>query len=238
MNPRTVSREEWLVARRALLAKEKELSRRRDELGQQRRALPSVRIEKTYAFTGPKGRETLPTLFAGRSQLVVYHFMFAPDWDVGCKSCSFWADHFDAMTAHLNARDVTFAVVSRAPLAKLAAFARRMGWKFTWLSSADSDFNFDFGVSFAPEAGNPPEPTYNYQPKTGPMAELPGLSVFLKDDTGAVFHTYSCFARGLDILNGTYNVLDLVPKGRDEAGLPFTMSWVRFHDEYGTTVPG
>jgi predicted dithiol-disulfide oxidoreductase (DUF899 family) len=224
-----VSRETWLRARKALLAKEKKFTRLRDELSASRRALPRVRIDKDYVFEGPKGPVSLAQLFEGRSQLVVYHFMFGPDWKEGCPSCSFWSDHFDAAKPHLNARDVSFAVVSRAPLKKFAPFKRRMGWKFPWVSSHANDFNYDFDV--APRPGK--KGTYNFAPSTGSMSELPGLSVFCRDKSGAIYHTYSCYARGLDMLNGTYQLLDLVPQGRDEAGLPWPMAWVRYHDRYG-----
>jgi predicted dithiol-disulfide oxidoreductase (DUF899 family) len=230
---RIVSRDEWLEARRQLLAQEKDFTRQRDELSRQRRALPWVRIDKAYAFDGPNGRETLPALFDGRHQLVVYHFMFSPDWETGCKSCSFWADNFDGIVAHLNQRDVTFVAISRAPLPKLQAFATRMGWRFKWMSSSPCDFNFDFQVSFTPQdlAG---EVTYNFAMHKTSMSDLPGISVFYKDAEGTVFHTYSCYARGLDMLNAAYQVLDLVPKGRDEADLPYPMAWVQLRDQYGT----
>lgn len=228
---RIVSRTEWIEARRALLAEEKELTRLRDRLSQARRDLPWVRVEKPYVFDTARGKQTLPGMFDGRSQLVVYHFMFGPDWEAPCKSCSFWADSLERNVVHLNARDVTVAAVSRAPLARLDAFKRRMGWTFTWVSSGGSDFNYDFGVSFRPDDK---AATYNYAPKTSAMAELPGISVFHKDDDEAVFHTYSCYARGLDMMNATYQYLDLVPKGRDEADQkPYAMAWVRYRDSYG-----
>ena len=227
-----VSREEWLAARKALLAKEKEFTRLRDDLGRRRRELPWVRIDKPYAFDGPRGKETLADLFEGRSQLVVYHFMFNPAANEGCRHCSFWADNFNPIGVHLNHRDVTFVAISRAPLAKLQSFQKRMGWSFKWLSAAETDFNYDFGVSFRPEDLEKGTATYNYAPFTEKMADREGVSVFHKDEKGAVFHTYSAYARGIDLLNTAYNYLDLVPKGRDEDGLEFTQAWVRHHDRY------
>jgi predicted dithiol-disulfide oxidoreductase (DUF899 family) len=226
-----VSREAWLAARRQHLAKEKEFTRLRDRLSAERRELPWVRVEKDYVFDGPAGQETLAELFAGRSQLIVYHFMLGPGWDEGCPSCSFLADHFDGALPHLQARDVTFVAVSRAPLPEIQAFQRRMGWRFKWVSSYGSDFNYDFHVSFTKEELAQGKVDYNYALAEG-YDELPGLSVFYKDADGVVFHTYSAYARGLDILLGAYNYLDLVPKGRDEAELPWTMAWVRHHDRY------
>ena len=223
----------WVEARKKLLAHEKELTHLRDRVAEERRALPWERIQKDYVFDTPAGKRTLAELFEGRRQLVVQHFMFGPDWKEGCKSCSFMADHVDGALAHLAARDVTFVAVSRAPLAQLEAFRERMGWHFTWVSSYLTDFNRDFGVSFTPKesAGTG---TYNYHEVAQPFEELPGISVFYRDDDGAIFHTYSCYARGLDMLNGAYHWLDLVPKGRDETGPPNThkMTWVRLHDEY------
>jgi predicted dithiol-disulfide oxidoreductase (DUF899 family) len=229
---RLVGREEWLAARKALLAAEKDLTRQRDALSRQRRALPWTRVDKAYVFDGPDGPETLADLFAGRRQLIVYHFMFAPDWELGCKSCSFWADHFDGVLPHLQARDTTLVAISRAPLAKLQAQARRLGWRFKWLSSGGCDFNYDFDVSHEPEALARGEGIYNYAPRTGSVTELPGVSVFFKDAAGAVSHTYSCYARGIEPVNTTYGLLDLTPLGRDEAGLPHSMAWVRLHDDY------
>lgn len=228
-----VERAAWVAARRQLLAKEKEFTRLRDQLSQRRRELPWVRVEKPYVFRGPDGDRSLTDLFGGRRQLIVFHFMFAPDWQAGCKSCSFWADTFNGIIEHLNQRDVSFAAISRAPLAKLQAFARRQGWRFNWLSSQDSDFNFDYQVSFSAEDLAKGTVTHNYEQRETTMSDLPGLSVFCRSADGAVFHTYSCYARGLDMLNGAYQLLDLVPKGRDEAGLPYPMAWVRIRDEYG-----
>jgi predicted dithiol-disulfide oxidoreductase (DUF899 family) len=227
-----VSHEEWTEARKALLAREKEFTRLRDELSRARRDLPRERVEKDYVFEGPNGRETLAGLFDDRSQLVVYHFMFGPDWERPCKSCSFWADNFNGIIPHLNQRDVTFVAISRAPLEKLQARAKRMGWTFKWVSSLGNDFNFDYGVSFTPEQVASGEIPYNYEKHKAHGSEMPGISVFFKDEAGRIFHTYSCFARGLDMLNTAYHYLDLVPKGRDEDGLPFTMDWVRLRDEY------
>jgi len=229
--PNVVSRDEWLKARRAHLAAEKEFTRRRDELSRQRRELPWEKVEKNYVFEGPDGPQTLADLFAGRSQLIIYHFMLGPNWEEGCKSCSFLADHFDATRIHLAHRDVTLAVVSRAPLPRLQAFQERMGWRFPWLSAFGTDFQRDYGVHFTKEelAG---EVNYNYAKQRFGSEEAPGLSVFYMDRPGEIFHTYSAYARGLDPLVGTYQLLDLVPKGRDEEGLAFTMSWVRHHDKY------
>jgi predicted dithiol-disulfide oxidoreductase (DUF899 family) len=226
-----VSQEEWLVARKAHLAKEKELTRLRDQLSTERRDLPWVKVEKRYVFDGPDGQETLADLFGGRSQLLVYHFMFGPDWEQGCPSCSYLADHIDGANLHLPQRDVTLLAVSRAPLTQLEAFKERMSWRFKWVSSYANDFNRDFHVSFTKEELANGKVDYNYGMVEG-YDELPGLSAFYKDENGAVFHTYSTYARGLDILIGAYNYLDLAPKGRDEAALPWTMAWVRHHDRY------
>lgn len=229
-NDRVRSKKEWIAARKELLAREKELTRLRDRVSEQRRRLPWVAVEKRYVFDGERGETTLADLFAGRSQLVVYHFMFGPDWEVGCKSCSFWADNFDGIIPHLEQRDVAFAVVSRAPLAKLRAFAERLGWSFEWVSSLRSDFNFDFGVSFSPEEIATGEIPYNYGVQRAFGEEMPGISVFFREGE-TVFHTYSCYARGLDMMNTAYHYLDLVPKGRDEADGP--MAWLRLRDQYG-----
>jgi predicted dithiol-disulfide oxidoreductase (DUF899 family) len=227
-----VSQEEWIEARKRFLAKEKEFTRRRDELSRERRALPWARVEKHYAFDGPQGKETLAELFAGRHQLIVQHFMFEPGWNAGCKNCSFWADGFNGFVAHLEQRDLAFVAVSVAPLDKLTAFKRRMGWNFKWVSSAGTDFNRDFHVSETPEERVKGQSDYNYRLAGAPFGpERPGISVFYRDDD-AIFHTYSCYARGLDMLNGAYHYLDLVPKGRDEGELPDPMAWVRLHDEY------
>jgi predicted dithiol-disulfide oxidoreductase (DUF899 family) len=229
-----VSTEAWLEARKRLLTKEKAFTRLRDELSAERRELPWVRVDKTYVFEGPDGRETLPELFGGRSQLVIYHFMFDPDWEEPCKSCSFWADSFERNIVHLNARDVTLLAVSRAPLERLESFKKRIGWTFKWASSGGNDFNYDYNVSFRPDDIARGEESYNFGPKTSAMTELPGISVFYKDSDGAVYHTYSCYARGLDMMNVAYQYLDLVPKGRDEAEQkPHPMAWVRYRDAYG-----
>ena len=231
MDHAVVSQSEWLAARKALLAKEKEFSKARDQLSAARRDLPWVKVEKNYVFDGPNGKETLAELFGGRSQLIVYHFMLGPGWTNGCPSCSFLADHFDGAAIHLAQRDVTLVVVSRAPLAEIEAYKKRMGWKFKWVSSYGTDFNHDFHVSFTPEEKARGKVEYNYTMTEFPSEEAPGLSAFIKDG-GGVFHTYSSYARGLDILIGAYNFLDFAPKGRDEAGLPWGMAWVRRHDEY------
>jgi predicted dithiol-disulfide oxidoreductase (DUF899 family) len=228
-----VSRDEWLAARKAHLAKEKDLTRQRDELSRQRRELPWVRVEKPYVFDGPDGKETLADLFGGHSQLIVYHFMLGPEWAEGCKSCSFLADHIDGSVIHLAHRDVTFVVVSRAPLPKIDAFKKRMGWRFKWVSSYGSDFNSEYYVSFTKDDLTKGKTYYNYDLRESQSeGEAPGASVFYKDRTGDIFHTYSAYARGLDMLVGAYNYLDLTPKGRDEDGLPFTMDWLRHHDRY------
>jgi len=229
-NHPVVSHEKWLAARTALLAKEKEFTKLRDALSRERRALPWEKVEKPYAFDGPNGKETLAQLFGNRSQLVVYHFMFNPASDEGCKHCSFWADHYDATGIHLNHRDVSLAVISRAPLAKLQAFQKRMGWRFKWLSSATNDFNYDYQASFRPETIQSGKVYYNYATSSMDMQDREGISVFYQDESGTVFHTYSCYARGIDMVNGTYQFLDLVPKGRDEGGSP--QAWVEFHDRY------
>ena len=230
MTHRVVAAEEWLAARKELLAKEKEFTRLRDQLSALRRELPWEALTTEYVFEGADGRQTLPQLFAGRSQLIVYHFMFAPDWDAGCPHCSHWADNFNGGIAHLNQRDVTLIAVSRAPYAKLAAYEKRMGWSFKWVSSLGSDFNFDYRVSFTAAELEAHRAFYNYAWQDPGVAEREGVSVFFKDGQGRVFHTYSAYARGIDLLNTDYNLLDLTPRGRDEAGRgPF---WVRRHDEY------
>jgi predicted dithiol-disulfide oxidoreductase (DUF899 family) len=229
---RVVSHKAWIEARRKFLAKEKKFTGLRDELARQRRALPWEKVEKQYVFDGPKGGETLAELFDGRSQLVVYHFMFAPDWNEGCKHCSFWADNFNGLGIHLNHRDVSFIAISRAPLAKLDAFKKRMGWSFKWVSSGRNDFNYDYQASFTPQEVESGAAFFNYSKSDVGVTDREGVSVFYKDEGGAVFHTYSSYARGIDMLNAAYHYLDLVPKGRDEDALEFTQSWVRFHDRY------
>ena len=228
-----VSRDEWIAARKQHLAKEKELTRLRDQLNAQRRDLPWVRVDKPYVFEGPNGKESLSELFAGKSQLVVQHFMFGADWEAACKSCSFWADNFNGIVVHLMARDVAFVAVSLAPFSRIEAFRKRMGWSFKWVSSSGTDFNHDYHVSFTPQDLAGGEVDYNFTRRKTSMSELPGISVFCRDENGTVFHTYSCYERGLDMMNAAYHYLDLVPKGRDEAGLPYTQSWVRHHDDYG-----
>lgn len=232
MRHNVVSQSEWLAARKALLAREKEFTKARDQLSAARRALPWVKVEKNYVFEGPNGRETLSELFAGRSQLIVYHFMLGPGWVQGCPSCSFLADHFDGAVVHLAQRDVTFVVVSRAPFAEIEAYKKRMGWTFKWVSSFANDFNYDYHVSATPEEKASGKAMYNYQLTEFPSEERPGASVFYKNATGEIFHTYSSYGRGLDILIGAYNFLDIAPKGRDEESLEWSMAWVRHHDRY------
>jgi predicted dithiol-disulfide oxidoreductase (DUF899 family) len=227
-----VSHEEWLSARTAFLAKEKVFTRQRDELSRQRRELPWEKIDKQYVFNGPRGKETLAELFDNRSQLIVYHFMFAPEWDEGCPHCSFWADNFNGIGIHLNHRDVTFVAISRAELSKIESFKKRMGWSFKWVSSLQSDFNFDYQASFNPEEVHNGAAFYNYRRMDPYDTDREGISVFYKDESGAIFHTYSCYARGIGMMNGTYHYLDLVPKGRDEEGLEGPQAWVRHHDRY------
>ena len=233
-SPKIVSKADWLKARVALLEKEKAFSRERDAIAAARRELPMVKVDKPYSFEGPNGKRSLASLFDGKKQLVVYHFMFDPSWEEGCKSCSLIADHFEGMLPHLGARNTSFSAISRAPLAKLTAFQKRMGWKFPWLSSNESDFNFDYGVSFRESDKVDGKVGYNYGTRPFGSAEAPGLSVFLREGDD-VFHTYSTYARGLDILIGAYNYLDLTPLGRDEADLPYGMAWVKHHDKYATT---
>lgn len=232
-----VSRDDWLAARTALLAREKEFTHARDELSAARRALPWERMETDYVFDGPDGPRTLTELFDGRSQLMIYHFMMGPGWTAGCKSCSLIADHFDPAIIHLNQRDVSFVAVSRAPWEEIAPFKARMGWSFDWISSAASSFNRDFHVSFTDEEIASGSVYYNYHMNAFPETEAPGLSVFAKDSgkdgDGAVYHTYSTFGRGLDMFLTNYHLLDHAPKGRDEDALPYPMDWVRHHDRYG-----
>jgi predicted dithiol-disulfide oxidoreductase (DUF899 family) len=227
-NHKIVSKAEWVAARKEHLAKEKEFTRLRDELSKERRELPWEAVEKAYVFDG---KETLSDLFGGRSQLLVYHFMLGPGWKEGCQSCSLLADHFDGMTIHLANRDVALVVVSRAPIEEIEAFKKRMGWKFKWVSSFGTDFNYDYQVSATPDEMATGDAYYNYSITKFPSEERPGLSAFYKDETG-VFHTYSTYGRGLDILLGAYNFLDVAPKGRDEDGLAWPMAWVRHHDKY------
>lgn len=232
MQHSVVSQQEWLAARKALLAREKEFTKARDALSAARRDLPWSMVDKTYTFDTPQGRKMLGELFGDKSQLVIYHFMLGPGWVQGCPSCSFLADHFDGASIHLAQRDVSFMAVSRAPLAEIEAYKTRMGWRFPWVSSFGSDFNSDFDVSFDKTDVAAKTLAYNYDTVAVNSEELPGLSVFYRNERGEVFHTYSTYARGLDILVGAYNFLDLTPKGRDEDSLPWTMAWVRRHDEY------
>lgn len=224
-----VDHDAWLRARTEFLAKEKEFTRARDALTEARRELPWEKVKKNYVFDGPAGEESLADLFEGRSQLVVYHFMFGPDATEGCKACSFWADNFERNVVHLAHRDVTLVAISRGSIDKLLAFGKRLGWTFKWVSSGRSDFNFDFGVSFEPSRS---ESTYNYAPKSFGGNELPGISVFYKDTDGSIYHTYSTYGRGLDMVNAAYHYMDLVPKGRDEKNLSYSMAWLRYRDAY------
>jgi len=233
----TVSPEKWLEARRELLAAEKDLTRHNDRVAELRRQLPWVKIDEDYVFEGPDGHEKLSDLFDGRRQLLVQHFMLAPGWEEGCKSCSYMADHTDGMVPHLAQRDTTFVAISRAPYEEIVRFRRRMGWKFKWLSSHGTSFNYDFRVSFTPEEAAKGSPAYNYGTMSVGRDELPGVSVFVKDEAGDVFHTYSTYGRGVEVMMGTYRMLDLTPKGRDEQDLSFTMAWVRHHDRYELPMP-
>ena len=229
---KVVSREKWIEARKQLLVQEKEFTRARDELNKARRDLPWEHVEKAYSFEGPDGKETLSDLFNGMSQLIVYHFMFAPDWEAGCPHCSFWADNFDPIPVHLRHRDISFVAISRAPFAQLEAYRKRMGWSFKWLSSFGSDFNYDYSVSFKPKQLEDKSGFYNYKQEDPGYEEREGVSVFFEDPGGNVFHTYSAYARGIDLLNCAYNYIDLAPKGRDEPAQGNKQFWVRRHDEY------
>jgi predicted dithiol-disulfide oxidoreductase (DUF899 family) len=231
--PRIVSRQDWLVARLAHLQQEKKLTRQREELRRQRSELPWVKLDQNYVFTGPNGRVTMADLFEGRSQLIVYHFMFGADWGEGCAHCSFVADHFDGARVHLNAKDVSFTAISHAPWPEIAPFRQRMGWKFPWVSSAGTSFNTDYHVSFTPEQIASGKVPYNYAERPFPVEEAPGFSVFAKNAEGEVFHTFSSYGRGIEVLMGTYHFLDLVPKGRNESA-DTPMDWVRYHDRYET----
>ena len=232
LNHPVVSRNDWVASRRQLLIREKELTHLRDQIARDRRALPWVRLDKIYTFDTPEGRRTLADLFDGRRQLMVQHFMFAPGWEQGCKSCSFMADHLDGALPHLAQRDLTVRVVSRASLPEIERFRQRMGWQFKWVSSQHSDFNRDFAVSFTPADRVDGEVYYNYDRVAFPQEEAPGVSMFYKDDAGEVFHTYSTFGRGVEVMMGTYNLLDIAPKGRDEDKDAYGMEWVRHHDRY------
>ena len=226
-----VSEAEWLVARKDFLSREKEFSWHRAALSAARRKLPMVKIDKEYVFEGPKGKETLADLFDGHSQLIVYHFMFGPGWEKGCRGCSYLADHFDGANWHLPQRDVTFVAVSRGKLSEFERYKKRMGWRFEWVSSHASDFNFDYRVSFTKDEEANGKVNYNYETTKFRDDEMPALSVFYKNEDGDIFHTYSTYARGLENLVGTYSFLDLVPKGRDE-NPDSPMDWIRRHDEY------
>jgi predicted dithiol-disulfide oxidoreductase (DUF899 family) len=228
---KVVSQKEWLAARKELLAKEKKFSRVRDELNRERRALPWVKVEKDYVFDGPDGKKTLSDLFDGKSQLIVYHFMFGPDWGDGCAHCSFWADHYDSVTLHIGQRDTALVVISRAPFKEIKPFKKRMGWKFNWFSSNKNSFNFDFNVAFTPEELKNGKAIYNYEPLDMDIDEREGVSAFYKDSQGDIYHTYSSYARGIDLLNTTYNFIDLTAKGRDEDP-EHSQDWVRYHDKY------
>ena len=227
-----VSREEWLQARRALLEQEKAFTRQRDELSRRRRELPRVKVEKDYVFDGPRGSVSLSGLFAGRTQLVIYHFMFGPDWEQGCPSCSLVADNIDGSTVHLANRDTTLVMVSRAPIDKIEAFRKRMGWNTPWVSSHRNSFNRNYHVSFTKEEMEKGEVGYNFTVTRFPSEEAPGVSVFYKDAEGSIFHTYSAYGRGLEPLIGTYDLLDMTPKGRDEGQLAYPMAWIRHRDRY------
>ncbi len=228
-----VSHDDWIAARRRLLTKEKEFTRLRDELSRQRRELPWEHVRKQYLFESAAGRKTLADLFGGHSQLIVYHFMFAPDWEIGCRGCSFWADNFNGILPHLKARDVSLVAVSRAPLQKLQAQSRRFGWTFPWVSAVGDDFNVDYGVSFPPASLEQGNVSYNYAPQKLESSEMPGISAFFRDGE-ALYHSYSTYARGLDMLNTAYHYLDIAPKGRDEDGLAFPMQWVKHRIAYET----
>ncbi|MFI5387982.1 MAG: DUF899 domain-containing protein [Fimbriimonadales bacterium] len=230
-NHRVVSHEEWLAARTAFLAKEKEFTKLRDQLSRQRRELPWERVDKEYAFDTPSGRNTLSDLFEGRSQLIVYHFMFAPEWDEPCSSCSFWADNFDGIPIHLNQRDITFLAAARAPLDKIETFKERMGWNFKWVSSGPSEFNYDFQASFTAEEVAAESAFFNYRRQDPFTTDRESISVFYKDESGAIYHTYSCYGRGIDLMNTAYNYIDLTPMGRNEDPSN-PQDWVRFHDRY------
>jgi predicted dithiol-disulfide oxidoreductase (DUF899 family) len=228
---KVVTQKEWLAARKRLLVMEKKFSKARDQLNKERRALPWVKIGKEYIFNSTEGKLTLAELFGGKSQLVIYHFMFGPGWGEGCEHCSFWADHYDGVNYHLGARDTTLVVVSRAPLKEILPFKKRMGWRFRWVSSNQTDFNFDFHVSFTPEQIKSGKLFYNYGPLKMDIDEREGVSAFYKDSRGDVYHTYSSYARGIDLLNTSYNFLDLTAKGRDE-NPDHSQDWVRYHDNY------
>jgi len=233
VNHAVVSGDRWVAERKKLLAREKELTRLHDQIAAERRALPWVRVEKNYVFDTVEGPRTLSDLFDGRRQLIVQHFMFGPGWEQGCPSCSYMADHADGMNIHLAHRDITFVAISRAPIGDIQRFRERMGWQFDWVSSNGSDFNRDFGVSFTQEEIATGEVYYNYHKGFFPAEEAPGISVFYKDDAGEIFHTYSTYGRGVEVMLGAYMMMDLTPKGRDERDVFYKMEWVRHHDRYG-----
>jgi len=233
-NPKIVSRDEWLAARKKLLAKERQLTRERDAIAAERRQLPWVKVEKNYVFDSPGGKKALADLFDGRGQLIIYHFMFGPGWKDGCPHCSFWADHYDSVNLHIGQRDIALIVVSRAPWKEIAPFKKRMGWKFDWVSSGNTSFNFDFGVSFTPEQIKNRTAIYNFAPLNMDIDEREGVSAFYKDKNGDIYRTYSSYARGIDLMSTTYNFVDLTAKGRDEKPGE-AQNWVRYHDEYKQT---
>ena len=230
MSNNVATHQQWLEARTAFLAKEKEFTKLRDELSAQRRALPWEKVEKEYVFNGVNGARTLPDLFDGRSQLVVYHFMFPPEWEAGCPHCSFWADNFNDTIIHMNHHDVTMVVISRADAAKLDAYKKRMGWTFEWVSSGGNDFNYDYYASFTPDEVKNGKAYFNYRMQDPGFTDREGMSVFYKDPSGQIFHTYSTYARGIDIVNAAYNIFDMTPKGRDEE--QGNQYWIKRHDEY------
>jgi predicted dithiol-disulfide oxidoreductase (DUF899 family) len=233
MDHRTGTRDEWLKARKALLAREKELTHARDELAAARRALPWVKVEKNYEFDSKAGKVTLAELFEHRSQLMIYHFMYSPDWEAGCPGCSFLCDHVDAARQHFEHNDLSFAAVSRTPVDKIEAYKKRMGWTFRWVSSLHSDFNYDFHVSFRKRDLDAGPVDYNFRPQTLSMEDLHGESMFYKDKDGTIFHTYSSYERAGEELAGTYRFLDLAPLGRNEGPDGNMGKWMRRHDEYG-----
>jgi len=236
MKNKIVTKEKWLEDRKELLQKEKEFTHLRDELSMQRRSLPWVKVDQDYTFEGSNGKVKLADLFEDRSQLIIYHFMYGADWEEGCPSCSFWADNYNNIIIHLNNRDISFATVSIAPIEILENYRKRLDWNFQWYSSAESSFNFDFNVSFTPDELEKHEVNYNYTLTDFPSSEAAGISVFYKDNDNdndnTIYNTYSCYSRGLDMLNVAYHYMDLVPKGRDEDGLAWSMEWLKRHDQY------
>lgn len=224
------TREQWLAARKELMQEEKQFTHLREQLAEKRRALPWLRVERDYTFQSSDGTRSLAQLFADKSQLLVYHLMFAPEWDAACTSCSFWAESFGSSLAHLAQRDVSFVAISRAPVTKLSAYQERMGWSFPWVSSGESSFNYDFAVSFSEAERGSGKRVYNFGTQSSQKSDMPGFSAFYKDASGAIFHTYSTYSRGIDMMNVTYQYLDLTAKGRDEGDRP--MGWLRRHDEY------